>query len=36
MGLEDFILRLRIEKDNKLSKKRANLFSMIPKTNIVK
>jgi hypothetical protein len=27
MGVEDFILRLRIEMDNKLSKKRVNSFS---------
>jgi len=36
MGLEDFILRLRVEKDNKLFKKKVNSFSMAPKTNIVK
>jgi len=34
--VQDLILRLRKEKGNKLSKRRANSFNISPKANIIK
>jgi len=35
MVVGDLILRLRIEKDNKLFKRRVGSFLMVPKENVV-
>jgi 23S rRNA A1618 N6-methylase RlmF len=36
MSVKDLIMRLRIEEDNKLSKKRVNFYSMFCRENMIK